>query len=96
MWAADAGDGDSMLRGLWSVSFGDGVCGGLPGKEGAQTICSGETVHWFTLYSLRLSTDKRPGDRAHPETDEEMESARSRLSKRSVDGRRTERSNGLK
>jgi hypothetical protein len=30
-----------LLRGLFDRRLGEGVSGGLPGNEGAQTICSG-------------------------------------------------------
>lgn len=31
-----------MPRGLHEFRFGDGVNGGLPGNDGAHTICSGD------------------------------------------------------
>jgi hypothetical protein len=38
------GEIDTVLpRGLFERRFGEGVNGGLPGNEGAQTICSGVT-----------------------------------------------------
>lgn len=50
-------------RGLCERRFGDGVSGGLPGSEGAHTICSGVTdslpIERFSLCSIMVSMSRR-------------------------------------
>lgn len=50
-------------RGLCDRRLGDGVSGGLPGSEGAQTICSGVTdslpIERFSLCSIMTSMSRR-------------------------------------
>lgn len=57
------GDIGAELRGLFERRFGDGVNGGLPGRDGAQTICSGVTespeTEKFSLLSRRFSKSMR-------------------------------------
>ena len=49
--------------GLFDRRFGDGVSGGLPGRDGAQTMCSGVTesplTERFSLPSIKLSNSIR-------------------------------------
>lgn len=48
-----------MPRGLIELRLGDGVSGGLPGSDGAHTICSGVTesllTDKFSLPSIKES-----------------------------------------
>lgn len=50
-------------RGLCDRRFGDGVSGGLPGSEGAHTICSGVTdslpIERFSFCSIMASMSRR-------------------------------------
>lgn len=66
-WVVDEFDGEiEMLplpRGLCERRFGEGVSGGLPGSEGAQTICSGviesPLIDMFSLPSMIASNSMR-------------------------------------
>lgn len=55
----ELGDAANMPRGLCELLFGDGVNGGLPGNDGAHTICSGVTellsIDRFSLPSIIMS-----------------------------------------
>lgn len=82
------------LRGL--CRFGDGVVDGLPGSDGAHTICSGDVE--LLLFNSRFSLPSCNGSAFRrcksPEMDDEIDVERSRNG-RSIDGRRTDRSNGV-
>jgi hypothetical protein len=64
-WDVDEfGDIDTLLpRGLCERRFGDGVNGGLPGNDGAHTICSGvmesPLTERFSLPSIIASNSMR-------------------------------------
>lgn len=58
------GDMDALpALGLLLLRFGEGVSGGLPGSDGAQTICSGVTesslTDKFSLLSIKHSNSAR-------------------------------------
>lgn len=85
-----------MPRGLHELRFGDGVSGGLPGNDGAHTICSGEAElllfnNKFSFPSFKASMLMRCKS---PDTDDEIDADRS-LYERSTDNRRTDKSNGV-
>lgn len=64
-WDVDElGEMETLLpRGLCERRFGDGVSGGLPGSDGAQTICSGviesPLTDKFSLPSIMASNSIR-------------------------------------
>lgn len=92
----ELGDIVKMPRGLHEFRFGDGVNGGLPGNDGAHTICSGDTElllfnKTFSFPSFRASIFIRCKS---PDTDDEIDVERS-LYARSMENRRTDRSNGV-
>lgn len=102
MCRLDSVDGDIVrtLRGLIDARglcrFGDGVVDGLPGNDGAHTICSGDAdvllfSSKFSLPSCRLSALWRCKS---PEIEDEIDAERSRNG-RSTDDRRTDKSNGV-
>lgn len=85
-----------MPRGLHELRFGDGVNGGLPGNDGAHTICSGEPElllfnKRFSFPSFSVSIFIRCKS---PDIDDEIDAERS-LYARSIDIRRTDKSNGV-
>lgn len=82
-------------RGLLAQRFGDGVNGGLPGNDGAHTICSGDAAE-SPLFTERFSfpsimTSMRCKS---PDTDDDRDAERSRMGK-SDDKRRTDKSSGV-
>lgn len=92
------GDAANIPRGLCELRLGDGVSGGLPGNDGAHTICSGVTellsMDRFSLPSI-IRSMLTPPRICSPETLDENELARSRCNWSSVDNRRTDKSNGV-
>lgn len=82
-------------RGLLALRFGDGVNGGLPGSDGAHTICSGDAaespllIERFSLPSSVASLRCKS-----PDTDDDSDAERSRSGK-SEERRRTDRSSGV-
>lgn len=98
MWdEVEFGEIETVLpRGLFERRFGEGVNGGLPGNEGAQTICSGVTesplTDKFSFPSIILSNSIRNwSDMA-----DERERLRSRAEFEFIgEIRRTERSKGV-
>lgn len=86
----------NIPRGLQELRFGDGVSGGLPGKDGAHTICSGdaELLLFNKRFSLPSFKTSIPSRCISPETDDEIDAERS-LYERSTDKRRTDKSNGV-
>lgn len=92
------GDAASIPRGLCELLFGDGVSGGLPGSDGAHTICSGVTellsMERFSLPSIIMSMLRRP---CSPDKHDENDMDRSLwlCGNISDDNRRTDRSNGI-
>lgn len=82
-------------RGLCDLRLGDGVKGGLPGKEGAQTICSGvkesPLTDKFSLPSMRASNSIRS---CSAEIAEDRERLRSR-DPDPGDSLRTDKSSGV-
>jgi hypothetical protein len=63
-WDDEFGEIETLLpRGLCERRFGDGVSGGLPGSDGAHTICSGvmesPLTDRFSLPSIIASNSMR-------------------------------------
>lgn len=84
-------------RGLLALRFGDGVNGGLPGRDGAHTICSGDAAESplfterFSLPSIMTSMRCKSLD-----TDDDSDAERSRNGNgKSDDKRRTDKSSGV-
>lgn len=85
-----------MPRGLHELRFGDGVNGGLPGNDGAHTICSGDTelLLFNSIFSFPSFNDSKLIRCKSLETDDDIDAERSRY-ERSTDRRRTDKSNGV-
>lgn len=96
-WDVDEfGEIETLLpRGLCERRLGDGVSGGLPGNEGAQTICSGviesPLTERFSLPSIIASNSMRNWS---AEIADDSDKLRSREFEPG-DIRRTERSSGV-
>lgn len=87
-----------LTRGLFDLLLGDGVNGGLPGRDGAQTICSGvaaESLPATLIFSLpSMSSRSNPiGISLSPEMAEEKDNERSLCCLE--ENLRIERSNGI-
>lgn len=82
-------------RGLLALRFGDGVNGGLPGNDGAHTICSGDAAE-SPLFTERFSLPSTIASMRckSPDTDDDSDAERSRNGK-SDERRRTDKSNGV-
>lgn len=82
-------------RGLLALRLGDGVNGGLPGNDGAQTICSGDAAE-SPLFTERFSLPSIIASMRckSPDIDEDNDAERSRNGK-SDDRRRTDKSSGV-
>lgn len=95
--AIELGDKASIPRGLHELRLGDGVNGGLPGNDGAHTICSGDTellLLFIIIFSLPSCNDSMFIRCKSLDTDDEIDADRSRY-ERSIDRRRTDKSNGV-
>lgn len=84
-----------MPRGLIEFRLGDGVSGGLPGNDGAQTICSGVIESLLTdRFSLPSISESMLFLWWSLDIEDDIDAERSRC-KKSPDRRRTDRSNGV-
>lgn len=85
-----------MPLGLLELRFGEGVNGGLPGNDGAHTICSGdpELLLFNNKFSFPSFNESMFMRCKSPDIDDEIDAERSRYA-RSIESRRTDRSNGV-
>lgn len=90
--ARELGDIARIPRGLTELRLGDGVNGGLPGNDGAHTICSGDAE--LLLFNKRFSF---PSFKSifirckSPDIEDEIDAERSLY----ADNRRTDKSSGV-